>query len=229
MSAAAMEIPIKKAVPPQSQAPPHAGHEKLGDDVPADIRTQLPSLSKLHALDKRISEKIYMRLAKDPNQEYMQATFSLQDTLIDEALCRLVIAQILKDVNYPRNPLPKYVKAAADSVMQDVIVCAGYDTIQLLLSLGPDIDKIDYRGKSLLETICDRWHYSEKAPERKRREDVAKLLIDEGCDWSVLGKQEEKEPGFVWQRQRDDALRQSLQGYAQQKKKFAVEVVVEAK
>lgn len=232
LAAASMDIPSKKASPTPSQARAHADHDKPGVDVPADVQRQLPSLAKLHALDECISEKLsnrYMMLDKGSNREYIEATFLVQEPLIDEALCRLAVAQILKDVNYPRSPLPGYVKAAATSVMHKMIRRAGYDTIQLLLSLGPDIDMLDHRGMSLLESICDHWYYSKTAPERMRWEEVAKLLIDEGCDWTVLGNQEEKTSSFVFQTQKGDALRQVLQVYVQQKGNFVADIVVDAK
>lgn len=56
-----------------------------------------------------------------------------------ELVCRITIAQIIKDVNYPYNPLPIYVSEASKASLRYVSVSRGLDTVHLLRAMGAEI------------------------------------------------------------------------------------------
>jgi len=56
-----------------------------------------------------------------------------------ELVCRLTIAQIMKDVNYPHNSLPIYVSEALKASLRYVSVSRGLDTVHLLRAMGAEI------------------------------------------------------------------------------------------
>lgn len=84
-------------------------------ELPTEIHQRLPSLTKLQPFRKYLLARM-----NDPEQRIIQ-DFLRPDVDEDtgDLLCRLAIAQILKDIDFPREPIPQYVKNAVIEVLRD--------------------------------------------------------------------------------------------------------------
>jgi hypothetical protein len=80
------------------------------DGVPAEIQQRLPSLAKL---------KPFLKLPfTGTNETEEQFVIRFVEMNISELQCRLAIAQILKDIDAAREPIPTYVTSAIAAVLR---------------------------------------------------------------------------------------------------------------
>jgi hypothetical protein len=157
-------------------------------EIPFEI--QLPSFIKMAVLCKDAS------YSRDSHQRMLERLLCGYGTNF-ETQCRLAIAQILKDLNYPREQLPSYVQTVLNVAMNRAIGLGSDDMVDLLLSLPIDVN-FKYSGTTLLERATQGEWTADFVDKKRRKEDVhwrtgwkwreyvAKRLIDEGCDWHLL-------------------------------------------
>lgn len=182
ISSAPMEAPRTKSSKLDNEA-------ECSAQIPIEIR--LPSLEKLASLPLVRGRRVAGSLLEYFGYRY------------DETQCRFVIAQILKDLNYPKEPFPSYVQEALNKIMYDVICWGSDDMVDLLLSLGVDINfKHDGFKTTLLERSTQGAWTAEFIQKKRRKEDIdwrtewkwreyaAKRLIDAGCDWHSLERED---------------------------------------
>ena len=184
ISSAPMEVPKPKST-------------NLGNE--AESSTQIPVGIQLLSLEKLASLPVVSGYNKAGNLlDYFGDSYKY-----DETQCRFVIAQILKELNYPNEPFPLYVQEALNKIMYDVICQGSGDMVDLLLSLGVDINfKHSGFKTTLLERATQGAWTTEFIQKKQRKEDVdwktewkwqeyaAKRLIDAGCDWHSLEKED---------------------------------------
>jgi hypothetical protein len=152
------------------------------DDVPQEIRRQLPSLTQM---GRHVSLSAFWPDG-NLNQVFVERLLSsedfeddIQDLRIDLRI-RLGVAQILKDVDYPRMPLPPYVRGALNTIMVRFLRSIKDDTADLLLSVGVDLNTKDKNNTTLISKAV-----------KENRGYIARRLIDEGCDWEVFERCQE--------------------------------------
>lgn len=83
--------------------------------LPTGIQQRLPSLTKLQPFRERLNAR-----TNDPEHEIIKA-FLRPDVNEDtgDLLCRLAVAQIVKDTDFPHEPIPQYVKNAVTELLRD--------------------------------------------------------------------------------------------------------------
>jgi hypothetical protein len=82
--------------------------------LPTGIQQRLPSLTKLQPFRERLNAR-----TNDAEHEIIK-DFLHPDVNEDtgDLLCRLAIAQIVKDTDFPHEPIPQYVKDAVIEVLR---------------------------------------------------------------------------------------------------------------
>jgi hypothetical protein len=108
-----METPFESTAAKSTVSPvesPSADHY----GIPTDIRQRLPSLTKM----QQFRRYPYTRI-DEPKERIIENFFDIRDEDdADDLQCRLAIAQIVKDTDLPREPIPQYVKDAITEVLR---------------------------------------------------------------------------------------------------------------
>ncbi|KAF3403195.1 hypothetical protein DPV78_004126 [Talaromyces pinophilus] len=121
--------------------------------------------------------------------------------------CRLAVAQLLKDIQYPRHQLPDPAKTVVAAVLSEGVgnKVLRYDLLELLLSLLIDSGMDSSLSDNLLRRIvCSP--FAEK---------LGKRLVDEGYDWRVLKRKFSRNEKRRWWY--DDTVRVRLLEYSKQR------------
>jgi hypothetical protein len=194
-SKAASKIVISSAPMemPKSAKPDIPTNEGNGDPVANKIERKLPSIVRM----VKLIDENDNTTAEDPSDLLLKQMVE-GNSRNNEDQIRLAIAQVLKDVDYPRVAFPANVQSTFNQATYDTLWTEGSDDlVNLLLSLGVDV-KFKKSNLTLLHLAC-RGKWSAEYVERKAkgedvdwrgqwiwREAICKRLIDSGCDWSCL-------------------------------------------
>jgi hypothetical protein len=197
---------------------------------------RLPSLHKMDILMPREPEPWFAPPPRIPsNQDFVERLLTRSDETSGDLKCRLVIAQLLKDIDFPRERFPPYVQTAMNDVLHQAIKNASDDTVDLLLSLEVRVNCSS--RPSLLEEVCygklskEYWEKQRNGEDatgidgHEWREYVARRLIDEGCHWFSLKKNRAGDTNSDAQAARTLARKQMFE-YARQKEQVKVEEIL---
>jgi hypothetical protein len=160
------------------------------EQVPARAARQLPSLIRMTAMkypEVDASEE-------DPSQ-YLVERMDISDS---KMRLHLAFAQILKDIDYPREPFPSFVQDILDAAVFQALRSRWKDnTFHLMLSLGANVNN-PMGNPTLLHVACNGY-WSEEFLDKARKdepmewqehwlwqESCAKQLIRLGCDLAPL-------------------------------------------
>jgi len=135
VSSAPMETPISSRRQRLKQSPRSPPSPIYSEEIPAEIQRRLPSLTKIRPLIDAWDANVSIN-AGNPAQRFVKQALALDLIGSDELSCRLAVAQILKDVDFPREPMPSYVLRAAGEVLQERYRQRTEDIVDLLLSLS---------------------------------------------------------------------------------------------
>jgi hypothetical protein len=183
---------------------------------------EIPNCSPVLSTNKREKHLLENWKAAPPNTENPPSLHQLRHiatTLSSPVLgrsdyhsdidnqCRLAVAQLLKDIQYPRHQLPDPAKTVVAAVLSEGVgnKVLRYDLLELLLSLLIDSGMDSSLSDNLLRRIvCSP--FAEK---------LGKRLVDEGYDWRVLKRKFSRNEKRRWWY--DDTVRVRLLEYSKQR------------
>src|SRR6202022_2176405 len=81
------------------------------DQAAASVQRLLPSLHKMDILTPREPAPMFAPPPRVPSfQDFVERLLKPSDETSGDLKCRLAITQLLKDIDFPREPFPPYVQ-----------------------------------------------------------------------------------------------------------------------
>lgn len=111
VSSAPMETPASSKST-ETTAVESASTDAYG--IPTEIQRRLPSLAKMQPFWKFSFTRM-----NDPEERIIENFMRMNEDDTGDLQCRLAIAQILKDIDFPHEPIPQYAKNVITGVLRD--------------------------------------------------------------------------------------------------------------